>query len=96
MAPVADCLKEVLYLSSRSQWPRSPRHELSSLTQTLGSCFRIPLEAWMSVCFYSVFVLSCVCRPCDGLIPCLRSRTDYVKNQETEKAVKALQRAVQP
>jgi hypothetical protein len=35
-------------------------HGLSLLAQTLGSWIRIPLKAWMSVCFYSVFVLSCV------------------------------------
>jgi hypothetical protein len=34
------------------------RHELSSLARALGSWVRIPLKAWMSVCFYSVFVLS--------------------------------------
>jgi hypothetical protein len=28
--------------------------------RTLGSWVRIPVEAWMSVCFYSVFVLFCV------------------------------------
>jgi hypothetical protein len=33
---------------------------LSSLAQTLGSCVRIPLEAWMFVSLFSVFVLSCV------------------------------------
>jgi hypothetical protein len=44
----------------RSQRPCGLRHELSSLAQTLGSCVRIPLEAWMSVCVYSVFVLFCV------------------------------------
>jgi hypothetical protein len=44
----------------RLQWPRVLRHELSSPAQTLGSWVRIPLEAWMSVCVYSVFVLSCV------------------------------------
>jgi hypothetical protein len=45
---------------SRSQWPRCLRRELSSLAQTLGKWVRIPLEAWMSVSVYSVFVLSCV------------------------------------
>jgi hypothetical protein len=40
-----------------SQWPRVLRHELSSLARTLGSWVRIPLEACMSVCVYSVFVL---------------------------------------
>jgi hypothetical protein len=44
----------------RSQWPRGLRHELSSPAQTLGSWVWILLEAWMSVCVYSVFVLSCV------------------------------------
>jgi hypothetical protein len=44
----------------RSQCPRGLRHELSSPAQTLGSWVRIPLEAWMSVCIYSVFVMSCV------------------------------------
>jgi hypothetical protein len=42
----------------RSQWPRGLRHEPSSPAQTLGSWVRIPLEAWISVCVYSVFVLS--------------------------------------
>jgi hypothetical protein len=32
-------------------------YELSSLARTLGSWVRKPLEAWMSVCVYSVFVL---------------------------------------
>jgi hypothetical protein len=44
----------------RSQRPRRLRHEISSLAQTLGSLVRIPLKAWVSVCDYSVFVLSCV------------------------------------
>jgi hypothetical protein len=43
-----------------SQWPRGLRHELSSLAQTLGTWDRISLEACMSVCVYSIFVLSCV------------------------------------
>jgi hypothetical protein len=42
------------------QWPRCLRHEMSSPAPTLGSWVRIPLKAWMSVCFPSVFVLSCV------------------------------------
>jgi hypothetical protein len=36
------------------------RHESSSPPRTLESWLRIPLEAWMSMCVYSVFVLSCV------------------------------------
>jgi hypothetical protein len=42
------------------QWPRGLKHELSSPALTLGSWVRIPLEAWMSVCTYSVFMLLCV------------------------------------
>jgi hypothetical protein len=44
--------------SCQSQWQCDLRHELPSTAQTLGSWVRIPLEAWMSVCVYSVFVLS--------------------------------------
>jgi hypothetical protein len=42
----------------QSQWPSCLR--LSLLAQTLGSWVRIPLEVWMLVCVYSVFVLFCV------------------------------------
>jgi hypothetical protein len=41
------------------QWPRGLRYEPSSLARTLGSWVRIALEISMSVCVYSVFVLSC-------------------------------------
>jgi hypothetical protein len=44
----------------RSQWANGLRHEMSSPAQKLGSWVQIPLETWMSVCVYSVFVLSCV------------------------------------
>jgi hypothetical protein len=43
----------------RSQWPRDLRYESSSPVRTLGSWVRIPIEAWMSVCVYTVFVLFC-------------------------------------
>jgi hypothetical protein len=45
---------------SRWQCPRGLRHQLSSPAWTLGSWVRIPLEAWMSVCAFILFVLSCV------------------------------------
>jgi hypothetical protein len=48
------------YSCCRSQWLRSLRHEPSSPARTLGSWVRIPLKAWISVCFYSVFMLFCV------------------------------------
>jgi hypothetical protein len=44
----------------RPQWPGGLRDELSSPAQTLGSCFRITLETWMSARVSSAFVLSCV------------------------------------
>jgi hypothetical protein len=44
----------------RSQWPRGLRHELSSPAGTLWSWVRIPLEIWMSVGVYSLFMLFCV------------------------------------
>jgi hypothetical protein len=44
----------------RSQCPRGLKHDLSSLARSLGSWVRIPLNAWMTVCVYSVFMLSCV------------------------------------
>jgi hypothetical protein len=45
-----------------SQWPRGRRHELSSLSRTLGSWVRIPLKVWMSV-FYA-FILCLCCTAC--------------------------------
>jgi hypothetical protein len=45
---------------SRLQWQRGLRHELSSPAQIMGSWVQIPLEACMSLCVYSVFVLFCV------------------------------------
>jgi hypothetical protein len=49
-----------MFISFKPQRPRDLRHELSSPARTLGSWIRIPLKAWMSVCVYSVVVLSCV------------------------------------
>jgi hypothetical protein len=40
--------------------PRGLENELSSPSRTLGSWCRIPLEVWLSVCVYYVFVLSYV------------------------------------
>jgi hypothetical protein len=58
---VNDCEIMVFYIKTRrSQWPHGLRHELSSPAWTLGSWVQNPLEAWMCVCIYSVFVLFCV------------------------------------
>jgi hypothetical protein len=46
--------------TSRSQWPRGLSHEPSSSARTMGLWIRIQIEAWMSLCVYSVFVLFCV------------------------------------
>jgi hypothetical protein len=48
---------------------------MSSPGGTLGSWIRIPLEAWMSVSVYFVFVLSCV-----GKRPLGRPRRRWVDN----------------
>jgi hypothetical protein len=50
---------------SRQKW-----HEISLPAQILGLWVRIQLEAWMSVCVHSLFVLSCVgSGPAMELIP---------------------------
>jgi hypothetical protein len=58
----------------------------------------ILLEAWISVCVYSVFVLSCVqvaaWRWADP--PSKESYRLCKKDSETGKAAKAQQRAVEP
>jgi hypothetical protein len=41
-----------------SEWLRGLRHEMVSLTQTLGLWIRIPLKEWKFVCIYFVFVYS--------------------------------------
>jgi hypothetical protein len=51
----------VVIRMSPSQWPLGLRHEPSSPARILGSGVRVPLEAWMSVCVYSVFVLFRMC-----------------------------------
>jgi hypothetical protein len=53
-------LQRTIISHCRSQWARGLRHGLSSLARKLGSWVRIALKTWMSVCVYSVFVLSCV------------------------------------
>jgi hypothetical protein len=54
---------------SRSQRPRSLGHEQYSPSWTLWSWVWIPLEAWISVCVYSVFMLFCVVAALRGADP---------------------------
>jgi hypothetical protein len=56
--------------------PHGLKHELSSPAWTLGCWVRIQLDAWMSVCVYSVCVVLCVGRdpttgwsPVQGVVP---------------------------
>jgi hypothetical protein len=56
----------------------------------------MPLEAWMSVCVYSVFVLSCVqVTALRGADPPSKESYRLCKDQETEKATKVQQRAIE-
>jgi hypothetical protein len=83
-----------LYILCRSQWPRGLRHEMFSLTRTLGSWVWIPIKAWMSFCIYFMFVLSCVgMGPCEDLIPRPRGPTDCLRLRnwsETKRFTDAL------
>jgi hypothetical protein len=86
----------VKYELSRSQLSRGLRHEPSSPARTQGSWVRIPLKAWISVHLFCVCVL-CVgsglatgWSPIQGILPTVQ------KDQETNKAAKAQQRAVEP
>jgi hypothetical protein len=62
-----------------------------------GIVGRIPFEAWMSLCVYSVFVLFCVyvgaLRRAD---PPSKESCRLCVDYETEKAAKAQQRALEP
>jgi hypothetical protein len=79
-------------------WPRSLSHEPSSPAQTLGSWVRILLKTCMSVCVYSVSVLSCV------QVAALRradpqSKESYhlcKKDYENEVEARAQQRVLEP
>jgi hypothetical protein len=50
-------INQALCHEGQSQWSRGLRNEMSSPARMLGSWVRMPHEAWMSVCVYSVFVL---------------------------------------
>jgi hypothetical protein len=82
----------------RSQWPRGRKHELSSARSNTGIVGSNPTSGMDAcVCVYYVFVLSCVqvaaLRRAD---PPSKESIYCVKDQETERAAKAQQRAVEP
>jgi hypothetical protein len=75
-------------LTGRSQWLRGLRHEMSSLSRTLGLWVRIQLKTWMSVCVYSVFMQVAALRRAD-----LASKESYRlswKNKWNERFTDAL------
>jgi hypothetical protein len=72
LSPSRKIIWMLLLLSSRSQWPRGLRHEMSSLAGVVGS----NLTRGMGVCIH----LFCVCvrqRPCDGLVTRPRGFTEF-------------------
>jgi hypothetical protein len=73
---------------------RAVRHELFSFARTLRSLVRIPLRAWIFVCVYSVFVLSCVgSAALRRAVPHSRSSTDCLRirnGSETKRFTDAL------
>jgi hypothetical protein len=80
--------------SNPLQWPRNLRHELPSLARTLGSWVRVPSKASLSVCVYSVFVLSCVgsglvtgWSPVQGVLPTVLGSINW---SETKRFTDAL------
>jgi hypothetical protein len=78
--------------AGRSQWPRGLRHELSSLSQTLGSCVRIALKTWMSVCVYSLCAVLCVGRglargwsPVQGILPTVYKLRNWKSGRRSQR-----------
>jgi hypothetical protein len=74
--------RSLIYVFSRSRWPRGLGHELSSLARTLWSWVRISHRAWMfDVCaFLRVCVVLYLGRGLGtGLIPRPRSPTDCLR-----------------
>jgi hypothetical protein len=72
------------FISCRSRWSRGLNHELCSSARTQGSCVRIPLKAWMSVC---AFILCLYCPVSFRLC-----KTDY----GTEEEARGQQMSVEP
>jgi hypothetical protein len=82
------------FLRILSSWPRGPVHELCSSAQTPGFWTRIPLEAWMFLCVYSVSVLSFAGNslatgwsPAQGVLPIVKQRPSFVMDFRALSAV---------
>jgi hypothetical protein len=77
-----------------SQWPRGLRHELSSPVQHWVRGFE-SYSRHVCLCAFIVFVLTCVQVAALRRAALLsKESTDCAKDQETEKAAKAQERAV--
>jgi hypothetical protein len=89
------CLRN--HLPCQSRWPRGLRQELSSPAETLRSWVRIPLEAWMSMCVYSVCaVLSVQLAALRRADPPSKESYRLCKRSRNWKVAKVQQRAVEP
>jgi hypothetical protein len=78
---------------SRSQWPRGLKHKMSSSPQTLRLRVRIHPKVWLSLCFCSVFMLSCVgsdlatgSSPMQGVLPTICNIHNFIINSKWEQA----------
>jgi hypothetical protein len=83
--------------ADRSGRPRCLRHELSSPAQTLGSWVRIPLEASMSVCIYSVCAVLCAdsglatgWTPVQGFLPTVHRLKNWKSGEGTTKGFRVI------
>jgi hypothetical protein len=80
------------YFLIQSQWPSLLRHVLSSATRTLGSCVRIPLEAWKCVRVFLCCVVLCLGlvsdrSPIQGVLPTVQQIHKFQKiNSEPEQS----------
>jgi hypothetical protein len=81
ISPLLHRLQLQIELHKLLQWPRGLRHELALMPR---SWFRIPLQAWMSVCLYFLCAVLGVGRGlASGWSPFQRSLQTVYKNKQT-------------